>query len=277
MALFLSRLIINNVLILLVAVNATAAGNLMLFPTRAIFDKNRRSMQIDLTNSGNETVTYRLSLENKRMTVNGQFVPAEPALPGELHADKILQFSPRQIELAPGAGQTVRIILRKPADLPIGEYRSHLVFSRLPPAAPIVSGDKKKSKQIGIKLIPLIGASIPVIVQNGETSASIALTDLKYLRTKNKEAPTLEVSIERTGNRSVYGDFVVKYKSPKGVEKEVANILGVAVYSPYPKRIAKISLQPDLDYVSGGKILISFNETRAAGGKLLSESSIEIP
>ncbi len=256
-----------------------AAGSLMLFPTRAIFKNNTRAIQIDLTNTGSEPASYRITLENRRMTELGQFIPAIPPMPGELSADKIIQYSPRQVELPPGGGQTVRIILRKPVDLAVGEYRTHMVFNRLPnPKAKSLDNEDKQESGIGITLTPLIGASIPIIVENGETTASTSLKNLKYIKAKKNEPSRIEVRIERSGNRSVYGDFKVKFAPKDGGEKDLATVKGVAVYAPYPSRLAKITLQNDEQKpLVNGKLVVEFSETREAGGKILSETSIEIP
>ena len=250
-----------------------AAPNLMLFPTRIVFDKNKRAYQVDLTNTGSETGIYRISLENKRMTDIGKFISVSQLSPGELSAENIIQFSPRQVELAPGAGQTIRIILRKPADLPIGEYRSHLVFTRIPDpsAKPVANGS------VAI-LTPMIGASIPIIVNNGATTSEVKLTDLKYLKAKQNETAVLEFNIERKGARSVYGDLIVNYKAKGEQEKEIAYVKGIAVYSPNSLRIVKVSLQSENNkQLTPGKLTLKYAESRESGGKVLGEANIEIP
>lgn len=274
------NLILLGLGMLISSASIKAAEHLMLFPTRVVFEKNVRAIQVDLTNSGDEVATYRITLENKRMTELGQFVPAEPLLPGELTAEKIIQYSPRQVELAPGAGQTIRIILRKPADLAPGEYRSHMVFSKLPNAkTKSVNGvEEKPTAGIGIAITPLIGASIPVIVINGDTTSTLDLKDLKFSKAKPNEPAILEARMMRGGNRSVYGDFAVTYTPKGGSEEEVAAVKGVAVYSPNPSRLVKLAIQTKSNKpMTTGKLNIKFSESRDAGGKLLSEASLEIP
>lgn len=265
-------------ILVFLAIGAEANPNLMLYPTRVVFTKNRRAIQVDITNTGTSKGTYRITLENKRMTELGQFEKVVEPLPGELFADKMIQYSPRQIELGPGAGQTVRIVLRKPADLPEGEYRTHMVFSRLPD--PKEKGVEKEAsgREIGIRLTPLIGVSIPVIVEHGETTVNTLLKDLKYVKSKRNEPHRAELRIERSGNKSVYGDFIVKFKPKSGAERDLAHIKGVAVYSPYPSRFVKIALKGDGDEsLESGKLTVRFQEARDSGGDLLSEASIEIP
>jgi hypothetical protein len=275
----LSFLILPLALALVFSVPAEAASDLMLFPTRVVFDGNRRAAQIDLTNTGNEVASYRVTLQNKRMTELGEFQLAESAKPGELFADGLVQYSPRQVELAPGMGQVVRIVLRKPADLAPGEYRTHLVFTRLPNAQPMaLDKTENKPKEIGVSLKALIGVSIPIIVQVGETSAQSTLTDLKYVKATADQPPVLDLKILRTGTRSLYGDLKVLFKPNKGAEQELANIKGIAVYSPNPFRQAKIALRPEGDKpLAAGTITVTYKESAEAGGKLLSEASLALP
>src|SRR5690606_39210727 len=113
--------------------------------------------------SGIESTTYRLALVNRRMSETGGFTDIDQPLPGEQFADEMLRFSPRQVTLAPGASQTVRIMVRKPSNLAEGEYRSHLLFSQQPQATGSNSIETRKdAKKIGVVITALIGASIPV-------------------------------------------------------------------------------------------------------------------
>lgn len=266
--------------LLLTSSVAQAAGDLMIFPTRIVFDKNRRAAQVDLTNAGTTSGSYRITVQNKRMTELGEFIEVKSALPGELFADKIIQYSPRQVELAPGGGQVVRIMLRKPADLAPGEYRTHLVFTRLPDAKPqnLDDANKPSEKEIGMTLTPLIGVSIPIIVENGELQAGGTLSGLRLLPVKKDEPPVLEMRLERTGTRSLYGDFLVKFIPKSGSEQTVGVAKGVAVYSPNPSRLMKIVLRADPpESLKKGKIVVLFNESNEAGGKNIAQNSLELP
>lgn len=98
-----------------------AEANLMLNPVRIVFENNQRAAQVDLINNGAETATFRIRLVNRRMSETGEFTVVDSAAPGEQFADGLLRYSPRQVVLAPGAGQAVRLMLRKPASLTPGD------------------------------------------------------------------------------------------------------------------------------------------------------------
>jgi P pilus assembly chaperone PapD len=152
----------------------------MLHPTRIVFDKNQRAAQIELINNGSKPATYRISLVNRRMTETASSKAAETRQqPGERFADEMLRYSPRQITLQPGTAQTVRVMLRKPAELAEGEYRSHLQFDKLPDVEgnASIENQGRRRQGIGVVLNALVGASVPVIVRHGATSATSSWPD----------------------------------------------------------------------------------------------------
>lgn len=255
-----------------------AWADLMLAPTRIVLENKQRAAQLDLINNGQETATYRISLVNRRMSETGEFAAIDSPGPGEQFADGLLRYSPRQVVLAPGVGQTVRILLRKPADLPAGEYRSHLQFERLAPAQGATSIAQPDGDEIAIRLTALIGATIPVIVRHGETAASVTLTDLEWLKPEAGQTATLALVLQRSGNRSVYGDLGAVFTPQGGAAQEVGKASGVAVYAPNPLRRVRLALQPPPGLVlARGALRVTFRERPEAGGRLLAEATIELP
>jgi len=258
-----------------------SSADLMLYPTRIILEKNQRASQLELINNGKETVTYRIGLVNYRMSENGEIAPVDNPASGEQFADKMLRFSPRQVTLEPGASQTIRIMVRKPAGLPAGEYRSHLKIERLPDPKGKSSIETQKptgENEIGVVLTPLIGASIPIIVRHGETAATVTLSNLEMEKPEEGQPPILSMEVDRKGNRSVFGDFTVGFTPAGGAEKIIAQINGVAVYTPNPLRRVKISLQPEPGLVlANGKMRVTYRERPEAEGKKLAEAVLQLP
>jgi P pilus assembly chaperone PapD len=258
-----------------------ALADLMLHPTRIVFEKNQRAAQLELINNGTESATYRISLVNRRMSETGEFSAIDNAAPGEQFADDLLRYSPRQVTLAPGVGQTVRIMLRKPSDLASGEYRSHLQFDKLPEAKGATSIETMGSqadKDIGVVLNALIGASIPVIVRHGETAAIVTLSHLELLKPAADQAQVLSLQLNRSGNRSVYGDLSVSFTPQGGAEQVIAKVGGVALYSPNLLRRAKLALQPPSGLaLARGTLRVMYRERPDAGGKSLAEATIALP
>jgi fimbrial chaperone protein len=275
------RLALGSVAATLLIASFVARADLMLFPTRIVFDKNQRAAQVELINQGKVPETYRISVVNRRMSETGEITPADPPAPGEQFADEMLRYSPRQVTIAPGSSQTVRMLLRKPAELAPGEYRSHLQFDRVaePSAGNSVdSAADAGGDKVGVVITALVGASIPVIVRQGETQATVTLAQLALEPRSADAPPSLAFQIVREGNRSVYGDLAVTFTPRGGTPLEVAKAGGVAVYVPNPMRRARMPLQlPAGVALTGGSLRLSYRERADSGGKLLAEQTLQVP
>ena len=120
-------------LCLLISFNAYAMAQLMVTPTRVVFEANERTKQINLINNGTDTGRFKISFVRKNMTPEGGIKVVEDNEPG-LYSDEMVRFSPRLVTLEPGQSQTVRLMLRKKSGTADGEYRSHMLFQSLPDA-----------------------------------------------------------------------------------------------------------------------------------------------
>ncbi|MDB5791887.1 MAG: molecular chaperone [Massilia sp.] len=256
-----------------------ARAELMLHPTRIVFDKNTRAAQVELINNGSKPASYRIALVNRRMTEAGQFEAADVARDGERFADAMLRYSPRQITLQPGTAQTVRVMLRKPSELADGEYRSHLQFDKLPEVEGKASIETQgaQATRIGVVMNALVGASVPVIVRHGNADASVTLTGLALGKDEALRAQ-LALQFEREGSRSVYGDVSVTFTPKNGKPHSLAQVGGIAVYTPNRVRKATLPLQvPAGVTLAGGVLEVSYRDRPEAGGKLLAQASLALP
>ncbi|GAB3380582.1 fimbrial biogenesis chaperone [Massilia agri] len=269
------RVLLASLLLLL---GASAHAELMLHPTRLVFDKNTRTAQIELINNGTKPASYRITLVNRRMTEAGQFEPADSAQDGERFADSMLRYSPRQITLQPGTAQTVRVMLRKPAELAEGEYRSHLLLDKLPEVEGNASIENRSDgKQIGVMMNALVGASVPVIVRHGNVAATVNLAGLAIQKDAARR-PLLALRFEREGDSSVYGDVSVTFTPRGGKALTLAQVGGIAVYTPNRVRQAALPLQlPSGVALSGGTLEVAYRDRPEAGGKLLAQASLSLP
>jgi P pilus assembly chaperone PapD len=269
------------VLIALFNVNAFAAGQLMISPTRIVFEGNERSKQVNLINSGSETGRFRISFVRRKMNENGKFEVVPENEPG-LYSDEIVRFSPRQVTLQPGQSQTVRLMLRKKRNMKEGEYRSHMLFQSLPdPAATDINQlSDKDSDSLSVQLIPVVGITIPVIVRHGSLSFEVSLSDFELKQSNTvKGETTLSLKINRQGTSSAYGDFQV-YFTPKGGQPVViGQVSGVAVYTPLASRTLDIKLQTPSGFnLSNGELHITYLEPgKDETTGLLAESRLTVP
>ncbi len=244
-----------------ISFNATAMGQLMVSPTRIVFDGNERTKQINLINNGSEAGHFRISFVRRNMDANGKFNEVKKDEPG-MYSDEMIRFSPRQVTLAPGQSQTVRLMLRKKKGITEGEYRSHMMFQSLPdPEASDVSNlSSEKSDTLSVKLIPIVGITIPIIVRHGELSSNVSLSDFEIKQANTvKAASVLSLKINREGNMSAYGDFRVYFTAKGGLPVIVGQINGVAVYTSTTSRNLNIKLQtPEGIPLSTGELHVVF-------------------
>lgn len=241
--------------------NMMAQGNLLITPRRVVFEGNKRSMDLNLANIGNDTATYAISLVQIRMTDEGTFETITEPDEGQMFASPYLRYFPRSVTLGPNESQTVKIQLIKTGNLQPGEYRSHFYFRAVPEQKPL--GEEKKAEpdpsSISVQLTPVFGITIPVIIRVGQPSVKMTLTDLALMY-QNDTIPRLQLTFNRSGNYSVYGDIAVDYISPQGVVTRVGIANGVAVYTPNQKRRFEFNLinTAGLD-LKNGKLKVTYS------------------
>lgn len=222
------------------------AGDLMILPTRIVLEGRQRAAEVMLKNQGKAKATFRIFIKEMEMARTGQLQDRQKT-PGESTAVDLVRYTPRQVELVPGEAQIIRIQVRKPAALPEGEYRSHMVFQGIPPVEPPQPEGEPAENRLSISLRPVYGISIPVIVRHGETSASVGLGNLRFKPSESEGAPpVVTLDLERKGNRSVMGDFEISVESGGNLKKGtlLAVVRGIAVYHNLPVREVSLPLQP---------------------------------
>lgn len=229
-------LLITLLLITAQPVTAYAEANLMITPSRIMFDERARSAQVTLTNTGTEAGTYRISFLRQNMTENGQFVAVKSNEEG-MFSDPMIRFSPKQLILSPGQSQVIRLMLRKSKDLTKGEYRSHMLFQTLPKPSKNTLADSIKARETGtikVEIIPVVGISIPIIVRHGKLEYNLTIDNAKMVSASEANPrASISVDMHRGGNSSVYGDFRAVFTPNDGGSPEVIALAnGVAVYTP---------------------------------------------
>ncbi len=278
-SLFFAMLVSGN-LVLNSSVMAQGPANVTIAPTRLVFEGRTRSGELVLVNRGESAATYRINVINMTMGEDGKLVKADTPKEGEFFANEMIKFSPRQIKLEPNDVQRVRIMIRKPANLPDGEYRSHLLFQSVPEATTptITTSD---SNGLSLKLNIVSGISIAIIVRHGSLEGEASLSELEFKPpTEENTTPSISIMMKRKGNRSVYGDFSVDMVHPGQTEAQanVSIVKGVAVYPPNAKRALNIPLTiPEGTKLENSKLIITYRERQEDGGRVLAQSELSIP
>jgi P pilus assembly chaperone PapD len=228
----------NLLLVFVVATGAHAAaggiGDLLVTPTRIVLDRHTRTAEIALINTGSAPTTYRIETQHLRMRPNGELVPAGDE-PAGAFADALIQFSPHRLRLLPHLAQTVRLRLLPSAATPDGELYVHLLFHGEPPEEPAPA--LGETKELTIKVTPVYGVAIPVLVRVGESQASVRIDGVRV----DGEAASFQIL--RSGNRSTHGNVVVTFTPRGGGAQQVGKARGVSVYAPLAARSMTMPLK----------------------------------
>lgn len=256
------------------------AHALKLTMKRVTFEGSKRAEVLTIINNSNEEQSYRLSWRHYQMTPDKglAFMPEGTDISNLKTADDLVKFAPRRVVLAPGASQQVRLMLRKPADLPEGEYRSHLWIQREAPTDEFVPDDQKQAdKGAGVKLTMLTGITLPVFVRHGNLAATGSIKDATF--TRSGERFKAAFTLGREGNASIYGDvdFICSGAGGEIVAKEVR---GIAVYPEINGR----RIEHEIEMPEGGVMVcntmkIVFREAAESAsvkGKVLAEASVNL-
>ncbi len=254
-----------------------AQGDLLITPTRVVFEGNKQKSELNLVNIGKDTATYSVSFIQYSMTEDGGFKQIEKPDSGQMFADPYLRVFPRTVTLSPGESQTVMLDCRRKSDMVAGEYRSHLYFRAEKNKKPL-GVEKTDTTQLKIQLIPVYGLSIPVIIRTGEVKVTSTISDLK-LETLQDTVHNLKFSINRSGNLSAYGDIIVQFIPTTGKAFDIGKIKGIGVYTTTNKRNVTMRLNSiSNNALKNGKIKLQFisNDATQKTPTVFAESELEI-
>lgn len=250
---------------LLSAPALAGVGDLLVAPTRVVLD-GRRGTEIILSNIGEDTATYRVSIEFRRMTPDGDLHPVATPDERDKTAESMILYAPRKVTLPPNQPQSIRLSARAPAGLPDGEYRVHMLFRAIPAPNPVT--EVKKTDGVSFQIRPIYGVTIPVIVRLGNLEAKAAISNVHKTVVDGKPAVSLDIS--RSGDRSTYGEVrVVK----AGVKDPIAIVRGVAIYTEIDHRSLSIPIDPAFAAQATGPVTVQYVEPTPTGPVTVAETS----
>lgn len=253
---------------------AIAQGDLLVAPTRVVVN-GAGNAEVVLSNIGEKPATYRISLELRRMDESGDFhdIDEAAATEAERAALEMVRFAPRRVTLLPGQPQAVRISVRPPEGLPDGEYRVHMGFRAIPGVSQdgATEAADAAANGVSIKLTPIYGITIPVFLRKGHLDAETLISGARVVRLGGRDF--LEVTLNRTGNRSVYGELLGK--SARG--EVLFSMRGIAVYPEVNRRQVHIPLGPEQLAKMKAPIQLEYRELSENGGALLAQATVTLP
>jgi len=244
---------LSFLVVLLLPAPAMAQGDLLVAPTRLVMNGGG-SAEVILSNIGAESATYRISLELRRMDESGDIAAVDDTdvTPEQQAIVDMFRYSPRRITLEPNQPQSVRISARPPEGLADGEYRVHLSFRAIPDAKPVEANPETTPESgFSIRLTPIYGIAIPLILRKGHLDATATVKESALLREGNESI--LAMTLERSGNRSVYGE--IRVMAP-GRKDPAYLVRGIAVYPEVTSRKLRLLLSPEQAAAMKGPVVV---------------------
>lgn len=261
------------------------AGNINLSPKRVTFDAAGHAQTVYVFNRGTAPETYSVALVDRVMMPDGRIVnPADEvkdtqaaALAAKLKSPKdFIVFTPRRVTLGPGESQVIRLRPMKSGDLAEGEYRTHLTITQVPPEDTGLTAEQAagaaNSKEVSVRIIPLLSISIPVILRQGAVDVRAGLQSARVEEKREPAGTTGVVALDlvRLGANSVYGNIEVR-----DGDDLLGAVRGVAVYTEIDRRPVQIALTHPPRH--GEKLSITFIDDDTQPGKELAQVALVAP
>ncbi|HYD24672.1 MAG TPA: molecular chaperone [Croceibacterium sp.] len=242
-----------------------AQGDLLIAPTRLVLD-GRRGGEVILYNIGSEEATYRVTLELRRMTPEGELEPVAESAANALEKASLemIRYAPRRVTLPPSEPQAIRISARPGAELPDGEYRVHMSFAAVPKVKPLEPPSATPETGLVINLTPIYGITMPIIIRKGQLEVTAAIANARL--EENEQGPAFTVDIARSGEASVYGDLLV-YRQGQDEPAFVAR--GIGVYPEIDRRHSTFGLSPEQAAAMRGPVRVELRQPLQDGGALI--------
>lgn len=244
-----------------------ASADLMLTPKRVVMEKGNKRATLHLLNTSNETRTYELSWSQMRMDVTGK-LSADPDPVAAGNASSFVIASPKRVVLAPGERQAVRLRARFPAELPKGEYMSHLSFAPVGERARTPGEDGPGAH---VKIDVILGIALPVIVRYGDLNASATMR----VTGMDIEEKVVAVELVRQGNASIIGNLEGYWGQPGRAGTLVAQLNGVAIYPNINETTRNIPMNPPEGFqFTPGMLHVIYRDPSTR--KILAQSTVRV-
>jgi len=249
-------------------------GNINVNPRRVIFEGQKRIIELNVNNDSQDSAKYVISFVQIRMTEDGVMQWITTPDSGQKFADKYVRVFPRTVLLGPGNTQIVRLQMARTDQLESGEYRSHLYFKSLVPQKALGAEDINKNTGVFLNIEATFGLTIPVIIRVGESTTFLKISNIK-VESVADGTKKLQLTLNRTGNMSLYGEVTVFYISPGGKETQIGILGNVAVYTPNTLLNLTIDLDKNQNFdLSKGKIRVVYSSKSGVKTEKIAEAEL---
>ena len=236
-----------------------AEADILITPTRVIFEDRDRFASVMLVNNGGKTRTYNLEWSFFKMMEDDGTYETTEAPPSDFDPSQHIVFSPRRITLAPGASQKIRLALRRPESIPPGDYHVHLKFY-LDPDAPeeIIESHKNDlddgDSRAGAAIVINVSYSVPVFIIAGKPDVQATIGALSMKRNEQNGKLHAVFPVERSGGAySIMGHVYVYHQDGSGNETLVGEVSNGHIFPEVTRRIFDVPLNRE---ISGGSLRV---------------------
>ncbi|ESP95511.1 MULTISPECIES: molecular chaperone [Pseudoalteromonas] len=245
-------------------------ASLMISPTRVVFDERQRTAKVFLINNGSEAKTYRLGWKEKRALPFGGYQDLQSEQVGPWKLSHLMRMTPRQVHLAPGERQAVKLALRRKQGMSAGEYRSHLLFQALP------TEQLDNSEAIGISLNMILSYSIPVIYRKDVVAPEVRIMATK-LSTDLNGNTVIAIDLQRSGSASALGKLQAHWQ-PKGAKEwqVVATANNYAIYPEVTNASVELNILAGKVLKGGGQLRVTYTGQEEYRNLIFSQRTFDI-
>ena len=210
-------------------------------------------------NTGDTTGIYQVEPAFFRMGQDGSLTEVSPPFPAN-NAERLVRFSPRQFELAPGQNQIVRIAARIPPGLPPGEYRVHLRVKNVGAAVPAPQLAAPTGRGARIQVRIRVARAVRVLVRHGVEAGRASLGSVTSRSSGGGVAVSFDLS--RDGRGSSSGTYRI-YTARSGAKTNDLASGRVLIYGELPGRTVERTVSAG--NLRGANICVAYQDRAAVG------------
>ncbi len=252
-----------------------AVANMLIMPVRVYFADGERMKSLTVLNRGEEQAVFRVVMQHKKQLPDGGYENLSAPLVAGFDPSQWLVYSPRQVNLEGQSKQSVRVSLRRPADLPDGEYRVHMALDRT--ARERIEARTGEAGKITPQMFINVGFAIPVIIRKGKNDTVAEIKGYSILPPDAQGGDTrgrLMVDLSRRGKFGAVGELTAFWTPPGGGEEVLAGQQkGVIIYPELDARTIRIYLNTP---IQGGKLRIVYSGIEVDRGKVFDEKTFTL-
>lgn len=258
----------------------SAEADLLISPTRVVVTEAQPVAQVVLRNTSSAQRTYRMEWREMRRNDAGTYDEIEAPSAEDRIASPMLRYSPRQITLAAGETQTVRIQYQSREGLTPGEYRSHLRFTTVGGDSAAQQAESGEKAQAMIKIG--LAFSIPVIARVGEPEGvNVEISKVQPRVERNpvdgKTRLAFDVILTRSGVFSSFGDLNIHMQERSDAPLMlIGKSTDFAIFADSSKRPITIPLRDDISVPAGAWVRISYDGKQEFAGRVFAEQVFQI-